>query len=102
MALEHDSNTGLALAVQKAGSQTAFAKLIGKRQSTIHHWLKGKKDLPAELVFFVEDKLGLPRHDLRPDLFPREDTPALPSAGSLLLPADGPVSSSAQALEECS
>ena len=80
MALEHESSTGLALAVRAAGSQTAFAELINRRQSTVHNWLRGGKELPAELVFEVEDKLGLSRHDLRPDLYPREQAPS--DAGS--------------------
>ncbi|MBD59037.1 MAG: cytoplasmic chaperone TorD [Citromicrobium sp.] len=74
MALEHESSTGLALAVRTAGSQTAFADVIRRRQSTVHNWLRGGKELPAELVFEVEAKLGISRHDLRPDLYPREDT----------------------------
>lgn len=97
MALEHDSKTGLALAVRTAGSQTAFAALIGRRQSTVHDWLKADKELPAELVFAVESKLSLSRHDLRPDLYPREDPPAQPPVGSSPPPAGG---SRGEALEE--
>ena len=75
MALEHESTSGLALAVRTAGSQTAFGELIGRRQSTVHDWLRVGKELPAELVFEVEAKLGISRHDLRPDLYPRENAP---------------------------
>lgn len=70
MALEHESSSALAEAVRKAGSQSAFGRLIGKRQSVVHDWLRDDKPLPAELVLKVEQELGLSRHDLRPDIYP--------------------------------
>ena len=73
MALEHQSESSLAQAVRKAGSQTAFGELIGKRQSVIHDWLREEKPLPAEHVLKVEEATGVSRHDLRPDIYPRED-----------------------------
>ena len=78
MALEHESETPLALAVRAVGSQSAFARLIERRQSTVSEWLKKESPLPAEYVLKVEkalDDLGvadLSRHELRPDLYPRE------------------------------
>lgn len=76
MALEHDSDSALALAVRKAGSQTAFGKLIGKGQSVIHDWLRDEKPLPAEYVLTVEAELGISKHALRPDIYPLDDSPA--------------------------
>jgi DNA-binding transcriptional regulator YdaS (Cro superfamily) len=78
MALEHDLDSTLAAAVRAAGSQSAFGRLIGKRQSTVHEWLKTGACLPAEHVRTVEAELGISRHDLRPDLYPRE----APAAGA--------------------
>lgn len=73
MALEHESDSGLAVAVRAARSQTAFGKLIGKRQSVIHDWLRQDRPLPAEYVRLVEQELGVPRHVSRPDLYPPEE-----------------------------
>jgi DNA-binding transcriptional regulator YdaS (Cro superfamily) len=72
MAIEHDTDSALASAVRIAGSQSAFARLIGKRQSTVAEWLKGAKPLPAEYVLKVEAETGISRHELRPDLYPYE------------------------------
>ena len=72
MSLEHDLDSPLALAVRKAGSQSAFARLLGKRQSVIFGWLAKNKDLPGEHVLAVERELGISRHELRPDLYPSE------------------------------
>ncbi len=79
MALEHDSDSALAKAVRKAGSQSAFGRIVGKRQSVIHDWLREERSLPAELVFAVEAATGISRHELRPDLYPIEETRSPPS-----------------------
>lgn len=76
MALEHETDTPLAMAVRHAGSQSAFGRLIGKRQSVIYGWLAQCRPLPAEFVLAVEAATGISRHVLRPDLYPRDDTPA--------------------------
>ena len=68
MALEHESDSALARAVRLAGSQSAFGRLIGKRQSTVHEWLKANA-LPPEHVLTVERETGISRHDLRPDVY---------------------------------
>lgn len=75
MALEHDSESALARAIREIGSQTAFGKLIGKRQSVVHGWLRDARPIPAEYVLQVEAATGVSRHDLRPDIYPREDEP---------------------------
>ena len=76
MALEHDTKSALARAVRAAGSQSAFARLLGTKQSTVWSWLDQAKPLPAEHVLTVERKTGVSRHDLRPDIYPPEPTPA--------------------------
>lgn len=76
MALEHQSDSPLCRAVRAAGSQSAFGRLLNKRQSVVFGWLKDEKPLPAEHVLKVEEATGISRHDLRPDLYPREATPA--------------------------
>lgn len=89
MALEHDSDSALAKAVRKAGSQSAFGRLIGKRQSVVHDWLRDNRPLPAELVFQVEAATGISRHELRPDIYPLDDMP-LPGVGPGETPAGFP------------
>ena len=74
MALEHDSDSALAKAVRHAGSQSAFGRMIGKRQSVVNDWLREERPLPAELVLMVEKATGISRHELRPDIYPIEDS----------------------------
>lgn len=59
-------------AVMALGGQSAFARLIGVAQPTVWAWLDKSKPLPAEHVLKVEEATGISRHDLRPDLYPRE------------------------------
>ncbi|WP_309660056.1 MULTISPECIES: YdaS family helix-turn-helix protein [unclassified Sphingomonas] len=70
MALEHRLESVFASAVQKAGSQSAFGRIIGKRQSVVHDWLRRGVPLPAEHVLKVEAATGISRYDLRPDIYP--------------------------------
>lgn len=53
-------------------SQEAVASRIGVQKSAICKWERGR--VPAERVLDVERVTGISRHDLRPDLYPR-DTP---------------------------
>lgn len=66
--------TELGRAVNAAGGQSAFGRLVGKRQSTVRGWLVDKRPCPAELVLVVERALeGFSRHKLRPDIYPLDD-----------------------------
>lgn len=76
MAVEHHSDSALAKAVRWMGSQSAFARLIGRAQQTVNDWLRDGRPLPAEYVLTVEAATGISRHELRPDLYPVEDAPA--------------------------
>ncbi|QCI92292.1 YdaS family helix-turn-helix protein [Novosphingobium sp. EMRT-2] len=80
MALEHESDSALAIAVRAVGSQSAFGRLLGKRQSVVFGWLRDARPLPAEHVLKVEQATGVSRHDLRPDIYPRDD--AAPSSST--------------------
>lgn len=82
-------------AIEVLGSQTAMAELCGISQPAVHKWVRDGKQLPAEYCLRVEVATGISRHDLRPDLYPREDAPARPPAGSPPLPAGGPASADA-------
>ena len=58
-------------AVKLAGSQTALAKKIGVRQMYVWNWLnRSKGKVPGEYVLPIERATGVPRYELRPDLYP--------------------------------
>jgi DNA-binding transcriptional regulator YdaS (Cro superfamily) len=67
------AKTALEIAVEKVGGQSAFARLHSVSQPTVWAWLRNGKPLPAEYVLTTERETGVSRHDLRPDLYPRED-----------------------------
>jgi DNA-binding transcriptional regulator YdaS (Cro superfamily) len=55
------------------GNQSELARICGVTQPTVWGWLnKGKGVLPAEYVLKVEAVTGIPRHVLRPDIYPCE------------------------------
>ena len=58
-------------------SAAALARLIGVNRSTFLRW--EDRRVPAERVLDVERITGVPRHALRPDLYP---PPTLPPAAS--------------------
>jgi len=99
MSIEHNLETPLAEAVRAAGSQSAFGRLIGRRQSTVRDWLVLNKLLPAQHVLTVEASTGVSRHALRPDVFPLAESAIKPTHKSADLTANGvPVESSQEAL----
>lgn len=61
-------NPALAEAVRRAGSQASLAKAIGVTQQTVSNWLKAKT--AAEYVLAIERATGVPRHEIRPDVYP--------------------------------
>lgn len=68
------SHKALKRAVAKfKGNQTHFAAAIGTSQAAVWYWLKNGKSLPGEYVLKAEVETGISRHDLRPDLYPREE-----------------------------
>lgn len=65
--------TPLQRAVAIYGSMYRLAKEVGVTQPAVAYWIKHGKPLPAEHVLKVEADTGVSRHDLRPDIYPRED-----------------------------
>jgi DNA-binding transcriptional regulator YdaS (Cro superfamily) len=63
--------TAVDLAVEAAGGILELAKLCGITYESVRKW-KVRKRLPPERVLEVERFTGVSRHDLRPDLYPRE------------------------------
>jgi DNA-binding transcriptional regulator YdaS (Cro superfamily) len=62
-------NLVLDQAIAVMGSQTALAKAIGKSQGHISKWLE-RSHVPAESVWAIEKATGIPRQNIRPDLYP--------------------------------
>jgi DNA-binding transcriptional regulator YdaS (Cro superfamily) len=65
------SKSALERAIQKAGSQTALARLIGRKQQNVAYWLKAAKGVPAEVASAIEAATdhSVTKEQLRPDIF---------------------------------
>lgn len=74
----------LRIAIRKAGSQSALARMLGVSQAAVSKWDRLGKHLPADHVLRVEELTGVSRHDLRPDLYPRDEVPPTPAAPPLI------------------
>lgn len=62
----------LKVAVEQMGGQSATARLLKVSQAAVWKWLDEGKMLPAEHVLTLEAATQISRHDLRPDIYPRE------------------------------
>lgn len=62
--------------LELAGSQSALARALGCTQPSVWKWLQSSKRLGAEYVLKAEALYGVSRHDLRPDIYPRNYPPA--------------------------
>ena len=60
----------LKLLFRKSGvRQRDIAVAVGRSEAAISQWVKGERDIPAELVPQIEALTGIGRHRLRPDLW---------------------------------
>ncbi len=67
------ANAALKKACELVGGQKPLADRIGTTQSMVWYWLeRAKKGVPGEFVIPIEQASGVPRHELRPDLYPIE------------------------------
>ena len=64
-----DKAAALKRAIEKSGGQAEFARLIGITAQAVSQW----DEVPPLRVLAVERASGVPRHELRPDLYPVED-----------------------------
>ena len=62
--------------IERAGSQSELARKLGISQTAVWKWTQSSKRLPAEHVLKAEKLYGVSRHDLRPDIYPRNLRPA--------------------------
>lgn len=58
----------VARGIEAAGGITKLAAGIGVRHQTFYSWTR----VPAERVLDFERVTGIPRHEIRPDLYPSE------------------------------
>jgi DNA-binding transcriptional regulator YdaS (Cro superfamily) len=64
------SEPALIRAIELAGSQSALARQIGAKQSTVWYWLfLSTRGVPPEAAVKIEKAVGIPRQELRPDLW---------------------------------
>lgn len=58
--------------IERLGGPSAAASALGlKTPSVIANW-RSRNRIPAGHVLAVERVTGIPRHELRPDLYPQE------------------------------
>ena len=78
-------------AVAIIGGQSKTARLLDLSQTSIWKWVSKGKVLPAEHVLTIEAATGISRHDLRPDIYPIDLSPApAPEAASSASDSRGP------------
>jgi DNA-binding transcriptional regulator YdaS (Cro superfamily) len=69
-------NISIQKAVKIAGGQSALARKCGVEQGYIWYWLHRAKKTPAEIVLKIEAATDgqITRYEMRPDLYPPDDT----------------------------
>jgi len=72
MVIEPQPLESLQEAVALAGSQSNFARICGVSQAAVWKWLHRSRRMPAERVLAAEAATGVSRHELRPDIYPKE------------------------------
>lgn len=65
-------NTALERAIKSAGGVGLLAKSLGITPQAVSLWT----EVPPLRVLAVENVSGIPRHELRPDLYPRDEVSA--------------------------
>lgn len=58
------------------GGQSKYARIVGKHQSTISERLKGNGEILPGEVLAIAAATGIPKEELRPDLFGQPAGPA--------------------------
>lgn len=66
-----NTQTAIARAVAAAEGQTKLANAIGVTQGHVSQWLRRGR-VPADKAVAIETATGIPRHELRPDVFPAD------------------------------
>lgn len=100
----HESTYLVALeaAIGRAGTQTKFARLIGVTQQAVSRWVAKRRPIPSEFVLRAEEATGIPRWQLRPDLYPPSEYSDSPGSRPDDAPADVPPTSAGATLHQSS
>ena len=53
-----------------------LATELGVSDELVRLWRNGHRRIPAERVLSIEKATGVSRHDLRPDIYPRDASPS--------------------------
>lgn len=80
----HRPLSALRLALERAGSASALARLLQVTPSAVLQW----QDVPARRVLEVEQFTGVSRHALRPDIFGPAPQGAAPKDAAANLTGD--------------
>ena len=67
------SDSPIDRAIRIAGGQRQLGQALGVSYQAVQ---KFRHRIPAERVLQIESVTGIPRHELRPDLYPRDDRAA--------------------------
>ena len=59
-------------AIDSAGGPSALARRIGVTPSAVTNWAKSVKRISPQNAIRIENVTGIPREEIRPDLFRRE------------------------------
>ncbi|WP_369952175.1 transcriptional regulator [Ralstonia syzygii] len=62
-------------AVQAVGSQSALARAVHVTPQAVQQWVEAGR-VSHKKVIEVERVSGVPRHELRPDIYPTDSTSA--------------------------
>lgn len=57
-------------AADRVGGISELARRLGITHPALYHWPR----VPANRVLQIEKLTGISRHDMRPDIYPREDS----------------------------
>lgn len=57
-------------------SQKEFGRQVGVNQSMVSQWLTGTRPLSPKKAIQINKRTAIPRHELRPDLWQKEERAA--------------------------
>lgn len=64
--------SGIALVIKKIGTQKALAEALGVSTMSVSKWVSTGR-IPVDRVLTIEKLTGVPRYELRPDIYPPEE-----------------------------
>lgn len=76
--MEPVSQSAILRAIEVVKGKAALARAIGVTPQTVQQWANQQRPVPAERVLSIESATGgvVSRHELRPDIYPMENTAA--------------------------